>query len=138
MVVNKTKKNYDNSNSTNTEKELNNMIVKINNKKFTITLEQNPTTNELKKLINENGSLKVMFSDYGGFEKVGYLQKKLPHNDKHIRTEVGDIVLYDTNKIVIFYGSNSWSYTKIGRINEISQFKQILSSGTQEIIFELE
>ncbi|WP_162848287.1 hypothetical protein [Mycoplasma anserisalpingitidis] len=52
MIVNKTKKNYDNSNSKNTEKELNNMIVKINNKKFTITLEQNTTTNELKKLIN--------------------------------------------------------------------------------------
>lgn len=79
-----------------------------------------------------------MFSDYGGFEKVGYLQKKLSHNDKHMRTEVGDIVLYDSNKIVIFYGSNSWSYTKIGRINEISEFKQILSSGTQEIVFELE
>lgn len=55
-----------------------------------------------------------------------------------MRTEVGDIVLYDSNKIVIFYGSNSWSYTKIGRINEISEFKHILSSGTQEIVFELE
>lgn len=79
-----------------------------------------------------------MFSDYGGFEKVGYLRNKLPHNDKHITAEVGDIVLYDSNKIVILYGSNSWSYTKIGRINEISEFKQILSSGTQEIVFELE
>ena len=53
---------------------------------------------------------------YGGFEQVGSLGAHLPANDSQIKTKAGDIVLYAGNQIVLFYGSNTWSYTRLGSI----------------------
>lgn len=55
-------------------------------------------------------------SKYGGFEQVGSLGTTLPFNDERITTSPGDIVLYSSNQIVIFYESNTWAYTKLGHI----------------------
>ena len=65
-------------------------------------------------------TLTVEMSMYGGFEQVGRLDKDLPRDDRHITTSAGDIMLYSGNQIVVFYGSNSWSYTKLGRITGMS------------------
>ena len=70
-------------------------------------------------------------SMYGGFEQVGSLGSTLPRDDKKITTEAGDIVLYSGNQIVVFYGSNSWAYTKLGKITDktASEMKELLENG---------
>ena len=63
-----------------------------------------------------DGDVTVRMEDYAGFEKVGALGKDLPTRDVQTTTQAGDIVLYLGNQIVLFYGSNSWSYTRLGKV----------------------
>ena len=73
--------------------------------------------------------------DYGGFEKVGPLGRTLPSSDTQITTQAGDVILYSGNQIVLFYGSNSWSYTRIGRMeyNSLNELKSFLKAGEGDI-----
>lgn len=57
---------------------------------------------------------------YGGFEQVGSLPESIVSNDVQITTSPGDIALYSGNSIVIFFGTNSWAYTKLGHIEGVS------------------
>ena len=52
-------------------------------------------------------------------------------------TSAGDIVLYNGNNIVMFYGSNSWSYTRIGKIDDLSDWEKALGSGSITAVFTL-
>ena len=75
---------------------------------------------------------------YGGFEQVGSIGKTLPSNDINITTNPGDIVLYSSNQIVIFYGSNTWAYTKLGHINlSKDELENLLSNSNVTITFTL-
>ena len=91
------------------------LILQINNRKVPVTWEDNESVAALSELSADG--LTVNMSRYGGFEQVGSLGSSLPRNDKQTSTSYGDIVLYQGNQIVIFYGSNSWSYTKLGHVN---------------------
>ena len=64
----------------------------------------------------QNGVIEVSASRYGGFEQVGSLPQSFSRNDVQTTTQPGDIVLYSGNQLVIFFGSNSWSYTRRGHI----------------------
>ena len=77
---------------------------------------------------------------YGGFEQVGSIGSSLPTNDKQMTTTSGDIVLYSSNQIVIFYGSNSWSYTKLGKITNKTddELSELLGNGNVSITLSLE
>ena len=76
-------------------------------------------------------------SMYGGFEQVGSLGESLPRNDEQITTEYGDIVLYSGNQIVVFYGSNSWAYTRLGHIDMTQEeLTELLGNGDVEITLE--
>ena len=66
----------------------------------------------------EAGPVTIRVENYGGFEKVGQLPQAFPRNDTRITTRPGDIMLYQGDSIVLFYGSNTWSYTRLGRIAE--------------------
>ena len=79
--------------------------------------ENNDSVQALRKLC-VNQPLTIQMSMYGGFEQVGAIGKKLPRNDKQTTTNAGDIVLYSGNQMVVFYGSNSWAYTRLGRITD--------------------
>lgn len=68
-------------------------------------------------------------------EKAGSLGRSLTTDNQQITTEAGDIVLYNGNQIVMFYGSNSWSYTKIGRIDDLSGWKDALGNGSVTAVF---
>lgn len=76
--------------------------------------ETNDTTKELVEQV-ESGDIIVSMSIYGNNEQVGSLERSYTRNDKQITTHNGDIVLYNGNNIVVFYGSNSWSYTRLGK-----------------------
>lgn len=84
-----------------------------------------------------DGPVSISMRDYGSFEKVGALGKDLPTNDSSITTQSGDIVLYQGNQIVLFYGSNSWSYTRLGKVRDLTGWAEALGSGDVTVTFSL-
>ena len=142
-IINNDKvQNNEISNNTITENKadesMNTVYIKVNNNVLNIELEENSATIELKKRL-KNGDIVVNAHEYGGFEKVGDLGFSLPREDTNITTSAGDIVLYQGNQISLFYNSNSWSYTKLGKIQNISsnELKNILGNGDVTITFTL-
>ena len=112
--------------------------VKINDEVFDVKLENNSATQELIKELKK-GNVTVNASEYGGFEKVGDLGFSLPANDENVETNPGDIVLYQGDKVSLFYGSHSWSYTKLGKIDNVdsNKLKEVLGSGDVTLEFSL-
>ena len=112
--------------------------VKINDEVFDVKLENNSATQEFIKELKK-GNITVNASEYGGFEKVGDLGFSLPTSDENIGTNPGDIVLYQGDKISLFYGSHSWSYTKLGKIDNVgsNKLKEVLGSGDVTLEFSL-
>ncbi len=87
---------------------------------FTATLVENSSADALLELLAD-GPLTLTMTDYGSFEKVGPLGHSLPRNDESITTAPGDLILYQGNSFVIYYAQNSWSFTRLGRINNATQ-----------------
>ena len=112
--------------------------VKINDNIFDVKLENNSATQELIKKL-EKGNVTVNAKEFGGFEKVGDLGFSLPTNDENMKTGPGDIVLYQGNQISLFYGSHSWSYTKLGKLDNVdsNKLKEVLGSGDVTLEFSL-
>ena len=95
-----------------------------------VTWEENASVNALKAIT----PLTIQMSMYGGFEQVGPIGQNITRNDVQTTTQAGDIVLYSGNQIVIFYGSNTWSYTKLGHINlPQSEMTELLGNGNVTI-----
>ena len=74
---------------------------------------------KIEELKNKNITLSM--NDYGNFEKVGSLGLTLPRNDKQITTKPGDIILYQGNQLTIYYDTNTWNFTKIGSIPNMTR-----------------
>ncbi|MBQ6629095.1 MAG: hypothetical protein IJH65_09795 [Methanobrevibacter sp.] len=112
--------------------------VKINDEVFDVKLENNSATHEMIKELKK-GNVTVNASEYGGFEKVGDLGFSLPTSDENMGTNPGDLVLYQGDKISLFYGSHSWSYTKLGKIDNVdsNKLKEVLGSGDVTLEFSL-
>lgn len=110
------------------------MRMKINDIDVAVQWENNASVNALKELL----PLSVNMHMYGGFEQVGSLGHNLPRNDKRMTTSAGDIVLYSGNQIVIFYGSNTWEYTKLGKITGMNESELRDLLGKSEVILTLE
>lgn len=100
-------------------------------------LEENESVKELQELLEE-GDIIMPASNYGGFEKVCKLGKTITSNDEQITTKSGDVMLYQGNQIVIFYDSNAWAYTRIGKINASQEIlEQVLSGDDNEVTLHL-
>lgn len=112
------------------------MNVHIGAHTFTATLEDNAAVDALVKMM-ESGPLTLQMSEYAGFEKVGELGANLPASNSQTTTQAGDIVLYQGSQIVIFYGSNSWSYTRLGKIDDLTGWTDALGSGDVSVTFSL-
>ena len=113
----------------NTNTEETDMKLWINNKEVPVTWAQNDSVTALRELAGGDG-LTVSMSMYGGFEQVGSLGKSLPRDDRQTTTAAGDIVLYSGNQIVVFYGSNSWAYTRLGHVDlSREEMTELLSKG---------
>ena len=113
------------------------MNVNVNGSDFTATLEQNTAVDSLVEMLRD-GPLTLELSDYAGFEKVGPLGTSLPTSNQQTTTQAGDIVLYQGNQIVMFYGSNSWSYTRLGHIGDLTGWEEALGGGDVTVTFSLE
>lgn len=117
-----------------TGKEGSDMILLIGDTPVQVNWEDNRTVEVLRAMV-ASAPLTVSMSMYGGFEQVGPIGQSLPKDDRRITTEAGDIVLYSGNKIVVFYGSNTWEYTKLGHISDktAQELAELLGNGDVSI-----
>lgn len=116
----------------------NQIALTINDQILTATLEDNSSAEALKELLAD-GPLTISMSDYGNMEKVGNIGTKLPTNNEQITTEVGDLILYMGSAFVIYYAPNSWNFTRLGKINDISvqELKDILGNDSVDVTLSL-
>ena len=111
----------------------NTMRLLIGETEVPVTWEENASVDELRELC----PLTIQMSMYGGFEQVGPIGQSIVRDDKQTTTNYGDIVLYSGNQIVVFYGSNSWAYTKLGHIDLSQQeMSELLSGGDVSITLQ--
>ena len=113
--------------------------MKIGETKVSVSWEDNDSVAALKKLCKD-APLTIQMSMYGGFEQVGSIGTRLPSNDAQTTTSAGDIVLYSSNQVVVFYGSNSWAYTRLGHITDqdAAGMASLLSNGDVTITISME
>lgn len=106
------------------------MNIKVNGRTLTATMADNSSARALIDLLKE-GDIVIDMSDYGNFEKVGSLGHTLPQNNENITTEAGDLILYQGNNFVIYYDTNTWNFTRLGKIDGISnaELKELLGKG---------
>lgn len=113
--------------------------ISTNGHTMTATLVDNSSTEALKKLL-EAGPVTIHMSDYGNMEKVGPLPQPLPTNDEQINTEAGDLILYQGRNFVIYYDTNSWNFTRLGKIDNITsgaELKNILGNGDVDVTLSI-
>lgn len=100
------------------------------------TFEENPSAEEFKDLLSQ-GPVTITMEDYGGFEKVGPLGTTLTRSDESITTQPGDVILYQGNQITIYYGTNSWTFTRLAKIDDPTELKAKLGEGAVQVTFSL-
>ncbi len=110
--------------------------VSVGDATFSAAFSENSGAQAWKELL-ANGPITIAMSDYGSFEKVGSLGQSLPTSNRQTTTQSGDIMLYQGNQIVLFYGSNSWSYTPLGKIDDLTGWTEALGSGDLSVTFSL-
>ena len=132
-------KDVDFNDNVNDDDNDNTMNLKVNNITMKVKLSDNAATKALVERLKE-GAITYNAHDYGGFEKVGALGFSLPSNDTYITTEPGDIMLYTSNQLCIFFDSNSWEYTPIGKIEGMTkqQLKDAFGTGEVSITLSLD
>ena len=94
--------------------------ITINGQTKVCTLADNSSVKALVEQLAKS-DLTYEADDYGNFEKVGSIGITLPQNNESITTTAGDIILYQGTSICLYYGVNTWSFTRIGKIEGISQ-----------------
>ena len=85
------------------------------------------------------GSVDIRMDDYGDMEKVGSLGFSLQRNDRQTTTAPGDLILYQGNSFVIYYDTNSWNFTRLGKVDGVSSRNEMLDllGGKGEVIVTL-
>ena len=115
------------------------MTVQVGDTTFTATLAENSSVDALKELMAE-GPLTLNMSDYGNMEKNADLGVILPQNNEQMNTQAGDIILYQGRTFVIYYDTNSWSLTPIGKIDNVNaeELREALGIGDVTVTLSVE
>ena len=110
------------------------MYITIGEETHTVTMEDNVGTRALIAAL-QTENIVYIAHDYGNFEKVGYIGQSFPTDNHQTTTSAGDLVLYGGDNICIFYGSNSWSYTRIGKLDGLSadEVRRFVKAGEGEV-----
>ena len=110
----------------------------VNGSVLSILPADNPSSEAYAELL-KTGDVTVNMHDYGSFEKVGALGTELTRSDEQITTEPGDVILYQGNQITIYYDVNTWSFTRLGKVQGLTQqeLKAILGEGDVTVTFSL-
>lgn len=124
--------------TTENETETNTMNIEVGDTVLTATLVDNSSAEALKEALSE-APITVDMRDYGNMEKVGGLGREFPTNDEPITAESGDIILFRGNALVIYYASNSWNFTRLGKIDNVTaeELKNILGEGNVTVTLSL-
>ena len=120
-----------------TQGETTEMKLFIGEEEVNVEWEKNDAVAALGEMVQKQ-PLTVDMSMYDDFEQVGELGMSLPAEDEQITTESGDIMLYSGDKIVVFYGSNSWDYTPLGKVTNKSpeEMAELLGAGDVTITIQ--
>lgn len=118
-------------------KEASMLNIKVGDQTLLADWEENSSAEAFREILSQ-GPLTVEMEDYGGFEKVGALGMTLPRNDTQITTQPGDVILYQGNQITIYYGTNTWNFTRLARIVDPGDLQETLGEGTVSVTFSLE
>ena len=111
------------------------VTVRVGDSCFSVDLEGNSSAEAFfEKLKKED--IEIDMHDYGHLEKVGDLPWVIPTNDEEITTEPGDLILYQGNKITVYYDENTWSFTKLGRLNGTPEEIKEVFGGEDDITAE--
>ncbi len=115
------------------------LVIEVNGKILYGHLEDNPSAKAFIEKLN-SGGITVEMHDYGNFEKVGPLPWELPRTDSRITAGPGDIILYQGDQITLYYGENSWDFTRLARIESVTkgELLGLLGAGEVSITFSLE
>ena len=116
----------------------NHMMLQVGKYIFMATLADNSSAKALKEMLEE-GPITINMRDYANMEKGGSLGTNLPRNDEQMTTEPGDLILYQGNAFVIYYAPNSWNFTRIGKIDDVTQekLKKALGNGDVKVTLSL-
>ncbi len=114
------------------------MYIIIGEHTLKVEMADNSSAKALLALLKD-GDITVDAHDYGSFEKVGPLGTELPTNDEQITTEPGDVILYQGNQITVYYDTNSWSFTRLGKVQGVTadELKAILGDGDVTMVLSL-
>ena len=115
------------------------MKVQVGESVFTATLADNSSVDALKELMGDE-PLTLNMSDYANMEKGADLGVTLPQNNEQMNTQAGDIILYQGRTFVIYYDTNSWSLTPIGKIDNVDaeELREALGTGDVTVTLSLE
>lgn len=125
-------------NDLNIMKNKDTLYIKIGENILEAELAENSSAAALAELLKDK-DITIEMHDYGDFEKVGEIGTNLPVNDERITTAAGDLILYQGNKFVIYYDTNSWNFTRLGKIKNISatELKNILGENNVTVTLTL-
>ena len=114
------------------------MKITIGQTVLNATLADNSSAEALKEKLSQ-GPVTIHMDDYASMEKVGDLGFHLPTNDRQTTTKAGDLILYLGSSFVIYYDRNSWNFTRLGTIDNISakDLRQILGRGSVTVTLSL-
>lgn len=104
--------------------------ITVNGRVLTAEMENNSSADALLERLEE-APITIEMEDYASMEKVGDLGFTLPRNDRPTDTTAGDLILYQGHNFVIYYDTNSWNFTGLGKIEGISpsELRTILGPG---------
>ncbi len=119
--------NGDDNNNSNSSDNMEKKTIRltVNGRSFTATLVESSSSEALVKRLAQ-GDVIVRMNDYGDMEKVGSLGFSLSRNDARTTTGPGDLILYQGNSFVIYYDTNSWSFTRLGKVDGVTSREQML------------
>lgn len=133
-VISEQESSQSQDNSSSQEEPM--LKITVGDQELLATFADNSSAEAFRDLLAQ-GPVTISMDDYGGFEKVGSLGTTLTRNDTRITTQPGDVILYQGNQITIYYGTNTWNYTRLAKINDSTDLQAKLGTGTVQVTFSL-
>ena len=118
--------------------EIKKIVINVKDRDLIVELEKNSSANAFYDRLKKE-SITINAKDYGNFEKVGNLEFELPRNDKTMETKAGDLILYQGNRISLYYDNNKYNFTKLGHVTNMDSYelKELLGNGDMKLKFSV-
>lgn len=133
-VISEQESSQSQDNSSSQEEPM--LKITVGDQELLATFADNSSAEAFRDLLAQ-GPVTISMDDYGGFEKVSSLGTTLTRNDTRITTQPGDVILYQGNQITIYYGTNTWNFTRLAKINDSTDLQAKLGTGTVQVTFSL-